>query len=402
MRTLSSQIKRKRFAAANASLSKWLDPDPEEVSRVQLQKVKNIWKDATSHVPYYRKLVDEGRAPSEFYSLPEFFESVPVLTRDQIQATPNLFIRDGRPPDRAAMTAGSTGNPIHFGVNNTESEQAGADLFVGRIANGLEPGDRIFLLWGHSHLLGTGLNGKGKHVVRKIKDRLMGYCRVDAYHLDPTSARGHLHSLLRFAPQVVIGYSSALDMLVQYNRELAPQVKRLGIKFVVGTAENLPRPDSRAAVEEFFGCPFVMEYGGVEFGAVAHNLPNASYNVYWWNCILETLPNAGTAAPTSQPIAVTGLYQRYFPIIRYRNDDEIKGPRRLRDGQVLSFSEVCGRHNDSIKLNDGSAIHSVGLFHCIHQEPQVLNIQLRVEKNSLRLLLIAADPDHELVTRIRS
>lgn len=397
----AQHIRKTRFDRAEALQQQWLTPDAEQVEKTQLERLQLIWREAHQNVPYFRRLVERGDAPREIESLRSFFADVPVLTRELILAEPELFVRAGSPPDRNAMTAGSTGNPLHFGVNNSESEHVAADLVLGRIANGLSSRDRLFLLWGHSHLLGTGFKGKGKHALRRIKDRLMGYYRADAYHLDPDSARSHLRSLLKFRPDVVVGYNSALDMLVRYNQEHAAEVRSLRIKFVVGTAENLPRPDSREAIETFFGCPFVMEYGGVEFGPVAHNLPGRPYHVYWWNSLVETLPENGTAAPDSSPIAVTALYQRYFPVIRYRNGDEIREATRLDSGQVIRFSEVCGRHNDCITLSDGSAIHSVGLFHCIHQEPQVFNIQLVIEKAGLRLLLVAASADNNLVSRIR-
>jgi phenylacetate-coenzyme A ligase PaaK-like adenylate-forming protein len=153
-------------------------------------------------------------------------------------------------------------------------------------------------------------------------------------------------------------------------------------------------------MENFFGCPFVMEYGGVEFGTVAHNTPAQPYRVYWWDSVMETLPEAGTAAPDARPVAVTPIHPRYFPLIRYRNGDEIRGAEGF-GGAVTRFSEVCGRHNDAVELGDGSSVHSVGLFHCIHQEPRVYNIQLVLERAGLRLLLVADEADPGIAGRIR-
>ena len=394
-------IRGKRFARAEALKSQWLDPNPDQVREKQLERLREVWSDASVNVPYFRRLVQQGRAPREIHSLSEFTSEVPVLTRDQIRAEPELFVRADRPPDKKGMTAGSTGNPLHFGMYHEEAEHVAPDLVLGRLANGLQSNDRVFLLWGHSHLLGTGLRGRGKNAARKIKDRVLGYRRVDAYHLDRQSAHAHMQSLLRFQPSVLIGYSSALDLLVRYNDRFAQQARTLNLKFVVGTAENLPRDDSKLLIEDFFGCPFVMEYGGVEFGSVAHNMPREHYRVYWWNQLVETLPERGTAASNAEPLVVTALYKRYFPTIRYRNGDEVRDVVKLDEGQVIRFGEVCGRHNDAITLNDGSEIHSVGLFHCIHQESEIFNIQLVIEQTGLRLLLIASNSDDGVVKRIR-
>jgi len=401
MPLLPLDLRRQRFDKAQRLKEGWLQPNLAEVEATQLTRLNSVWQDAVADVPYYRELARRRTLPNSFVSVREFVSTVPVLTRAEILAQPELFVREGRPPDRRAMTAGSTGNPLHFGVYKEESEHVAPDLVLGRLANGLEASDRVFLLWGHSHLLGTGFKGKGKHALRRVKDRVLGYRRVDAYHLDQASAQSHLRRMLDFRPKAVIGYSSALDLLVRYNQDLAPQVRELKLKFVVGTAENLPRTDSKVLIESFFGCPFVMEYGGVEFGSVAHNRPGEGYNVYWWNSLVETLEERGTAAEDSKPIAVTALYKRYFPVIRYRNGDEIRGAQRLSEVQVVKFDEVCGRHNDAITLDDGSAIHSVGLFHCIHQEPQVFNIQLIIESQRLRLLLVASNSDDKVAQRIR-
>ena len=41
----------------------------------------------------------------------------------------------------------------------TEARVAELDHWLGRSRLGIEPADRLFLLWGHAHLFGSGLNG---------------------------------------------------------------------------------------------------------------------------------------------------------------------------------------------------------------------------------------------------
>ena len=398
---LTRFLRSKRFNRALQYQTKWLHPDPKEVCGLQLEKLNCVWRDAVSNMPYYQRLVSKKEAPSHFNSLADFFKNVPILTKEKIAASPDLFRRPDEKPDRIAMTAGSTGNPLHFGLYKREADFSSSDLFVGRIANGMEMGDRIFLLWGHSHLLGTGWKGKYKHLLRKTSDWALSYKRMDAYHLDRQTARSYMKKLLDFNPQICIGYASALDLFVRHNEDFRQQVKGLGLKFVVATSEVMPRPDSHKIIEDFFNCPLVMEYGGVEFGAVAHNRPYEPYRVYWWNCLAETLDEAGTAAANSTPLVVTSLYLRYVPFIRYRTGDEIRGERTVFNRSLVSFSEVCGRHNDALELTDGSILHSVSLFHCIHQESDVYNIQLIVDPAGLHILLVANNKDPQMISRIR-
>jgi phenylacetate-coenzyme A ligase PaaK-like adenylate-forming protein len=387
-----------RFGDARANLQRWHSRDAQAIAAHQLERLRAVWADVVEHVPYYRRLVERGDAPARIASLAQFFDRVPLLRRDDIVSAPNLFVRTDRPADAHMVTAGSTGNPLRFGVFAEEARPPAADLLTGRMANGLEEDDRIFLLWGHSHLLGTGLNGVRRHGVRKLKDWALGYRRSDAYRLDPASARSHMRAILDFRPQVLIGYSNALDLLVRHNLDLRDQARALQMKFVVATAEVLPAPDTRSLLEDFFGCPLAMEYGGVEFGAVAHSDPAGGYRVYWWDILLEAIDEGGSEA---LPAVVTALYPRYFPVIRYVNGDEIAGPLRLAGGSVIAFDEVKGRHHDIVRLPDGTVVHSVSLFHCIHQEPGVYNIQLVLEPSGIRILIVAGQPDQGMIDRIR-
>jgi hypothetical protein len=53
-----------------------------------------------------------------------------------------------------------------------EDREIRADLWIGRGWYGIEPADRVFLFWGHAHLLGSGWRGWLKGKVRGAKDKL--------------------------------------------------------------------------------------------------------------------------------------------------------------------------------------------------------------------------------------
>ena len=89
-------------------------------------------------------------------------------------------------------------------------------------------------------------------------------------------------------------------------------------------------------------------------------------------------------------------------MIRYRQGDVLGGVRRLAHGHVASFERLQGRVNDIVVLEDGTAVHSVAVFHCTHQEPAVLNIQMVLEDAGPRILLVTrVEIDAGLEGRIR-
>ena len=99
---------------------------------------------------------------------------------------------------------------------------------------------------------------------------------------------------------------------------------------------------------------------------------------------------------------VTALYPRYAPLIRYRQGDAIEEIEKLPNGHVIRFGKLIGRCNDMVALDSGSSVHSVAVFHCIHQETSVLNIQLVLENYRARLRLVTnSGYDQSAEQRIR-
>jgi len=389
---------RARIRAAERYLPGWLNPDEDIVGRVQLQKIKMVWADAVQNVPYYRGLVETSQAPKKIESLEQFFSEVPKLERKTIQSRPSEFIRMDRPPDYRRATGGSTGEPIQFGIFKSELRDAAADVMVGRMAHGMNlASDRMFILFGHSHLLGTGWRGKKNHLERKLRDLLLNYKRVDAYFLNEERAIRVLDEIRRFEPHVIYGYSCAIDALVRLTLHRKDTVTGIVPKMTILTAEPLPRQDSRQLVESFFSAPVVFEYGGVDFGSVAYEKPAGPYGVFWWNQLAEE----DGAANNDNALLVTPLYVRYLPLIRYSTGDHASGGRAPRHCGILEFESLAGRINDMIKIGD-TVIHSVAFAHCLKDEPHILNMQLVLDPQGIRLVLVGRrDPASEQRIRRR-
>lgn len=385
-----------RIRQAQKLQQSWLGASEEEVAAAQLAGLRKRWAEATRAVPYYRDLVAKGRAPADFHSFEEYRRSVPVLSRETLVENSGEFVREV-PPDTFLATAGSTGNPVRFGVWKEESRHHTAvPQWVGRLENGMSVGDRVFLLWGHRNLLGSGRMGLWRGHIRRLKDLATGQRRVDAYHVEPETAQRYFEALRRFRPKVVIGYSCSLDLFARHNLAIGRSAGSLGVKFCVACSEMFPRTDSREILEEFFDAPVVMEYGGVDFGVCAYELASTGdYRTCWWSHYLE-VENDGE----SGPFLVTNLTPRYLPMFRYRNGDECGDGTISASGHIASFRRVLGRINDVLEMPGGGEIHSVGLFHCIDQEP-VWSIQLVESGGALSLRLAAETLPPDVESRIR-
>jgi phenylacetate-coenzyme A ligase PaaK-like adenylate-forming protein len=384
------------FSVAKNWMKSWLETPPEDISRYQLQRLQIVWKDVITNVPFYQQLVSKKRAPRHIESLSQFFHEIPLGTKQQIVQQPDLFIRTDRKPDHFLLTGGSTGEPLRIGLFHGEQKPAKPDVWLGKIAYGLNEDDRIFLIWGHSSSLEGGSIAYIYTWKRRLKDFLIGYKRVSAYDLSAEKTQKILWQMKSFSPAMLIGYSTAIDALVRDNIKSGFDGRKIGLKFVVATSEILPYKDSARLIEDFFGCPLVMEYGGHDFGLVAHTLPDMGYRVFWHN----TLAEIQSIGSDMGECLVTPLYLRYFPAIRYVTGDEIQGPILGSAGQVMGFSKVIGRTNDTILLEDGSRLHSTSVEDCVQWEPGVHRFQIVLEDAGVIIHLVG-NPNQTDINAIR-
>lgn len=388
MELLLPKAVRRQFEAAESRQRELSAVAENEWGSRQLHALRQIWADASADIPHYRALVSAGGAPRAIDSWSDL-ERIPELTRVALQERPQDFLRQSGPPESFMKTAGSTGVPLRIGMNQAERDRMRIVKLAAWQSFGYTKASRLFLIWGHAHLLGTGWRGRVNHWKRKATDTLLGYRRVDAYRLNRASCEAHAEELLRFRPLGVIGYASALDLFARYTTAYRDRFRALGVRFVLATAEAPPRPDTVSLLEDLFGCPVVEEYGGAEFGQVAFKRGHQPFEVYSDLNYLECLP-PGDGDEGSSPALLTTLYPRYLPLIRYRVGDALTAPERLPHGHVRRFAAVAGRINDVITLDDGDSIHSVAVFHCIHQEEHVHSIQMVLTDAGIDVCLVSS------------
>lgn len=357
-----------------------------EMEAWQLARLNDEWTRLARQVAWYRDQIAAKRLPKQFDSLAEFQATVPVTTRDQLRSELTERTDATRPGDVTRATGGSTAEPIRFPCWSSEADVAGVAAWQARSWLGITPADRLFLLWGHSHLFGVGFRGAIRRVERQLRDALLGYCRWSAYDLSPPRLREAGTRLCRFRPGYVIGYSTALDRFAEANAERAAEFHALRLKAVIATAEAFPAVDSRERIARVFGCPVLMEYGAVESGLLAQEVAPRQYRTLWQHTLLESRDDPEN--PGRRELIVTSLYPRCLPLVRYRIGDHVEsadpGP------SLLTLREVLGRCNDVIQLHNGRLIHSEAIAHIVRDFPVIRGYQL-VQR-----------PDEALALRLRT
>lgn len=378
-RRLRDAVKQRR--AAYDAAQAW---SGDQVAAWQLQQFNERWRDMRVHIPFYRDL----DAPDEFDDWPQFLRVAPLSTRADIRDSIDSRTDPRRPAEYERITGGSTAEPVRLPAWRSEDALTLPDMWMGRSWYGLDPADPLFLLWGHSHLLGDGLKGRINARVRQAKDRALGYTRFSAYDLTPDRLRDAADLMMQRQPRYVIGYSGALDQFARANHDRADQLRTLKLNAVIATAERFPALDSAQRLEHLFGCPVAMEYGAVETHLLGHTHPDGGYHAFWKSLFIEAC-DIGPAG--GRIVRVTTLYPRCFPLVRYELGDELELYPEDDGVGVRRFLSVTGRCNDLITLTDGSTIHSEMFTHCLKSSAGIERFQVVQSGDSIRLDLVLID-----------
>lgn len=357
---------------------------PTEVAAYQLGRLNREWAKAVRSIPYYASLARENALPARFASLHDFVEAVPPLTRDVLQQRDLRYWHEPPRPNHRRTTGGSTASPIQLPAWRRELRDTRLDPWLGRSWFGISPRDRLFLYWGHAHLLGDGWRGRANAWVRAGKDRLQNYVRYSAYDMSEPALRRGLERLHRTNADFVIGYSRYLDELARAAEDWSSPGPPLSLKAVIAAAEEFPAPDSRERIEGLFGAPVALEYGSVETGLVAHSRPAGDYRVFWHSHLLEYHGDG------IQEVFVTSLFPRCTPLFRYCLGDRFELGEladKTAGCSALSFKRVVGRSNPALTLPGGRTLHSESVSHIARGLPKVLAYQFACAPDHVTLRL---------------
>lgn len=371
--------------------------EPERLAW-QLERINDIWSGITQRVPAHRDLVASGKAPRQFDSLEQYVATVPALTKSDVQTRTPEFTDPSRPAEVTYTTGGSTGQPTSVPGWKCESAHLIPDRWMARSWYGITPMDNLFMVWGHSHLLGKGASAQIKGLVRRAKDRLLGYYRYSAYNLDNPRLRQAGDLILRLRPNYVIGYSGALDLLARANEHHAKRFAELNLKAVVASGEIFPAKDSADVISGVFGARVAMEYGSVETGVMAYTLPPAFGCPlgYFHNMWRSYFFDCGEPGPTGgRPVYVTALFPMKFPLVRFQIGDEVELVPGDAPLGLTRMARVIGRTLDAVNLPQGGTVHFDVFEQAATSIPGVRRFQLVVNGAVQKLVIVAPGVDQQ-------
>lgn len=399
--SLIAKLRANKYAAAIAEREAAYarEPSAEERHAWQLAELNKTWAVTSARVPHWAALVNAGTLPRSFESLRQFTQLVPATTKRMVQTQINDLCDPTLPTDMKLTTGGSTGEPTTVPASQADSEWSVPDRWLGRKWWGITPHDRLFMIWGHSHLLGTGFKAKLKGQMRVLKDHLLGYHRFSAYQLDPAKLREAADILIAWKPRYIIAYSSALDYFARVNADRAPEFAKLKLAGAFGTGESYPFADSAAVISKSLGCPAGMEYGSIETSVMGYSQPVMGdlghFRLFWRSYIFEL----GEPGPGGgRMMRITSLRPRKWPLVRFEIGDEVFPFAEDDATSVARVQRIIGKSLAFVTMNDGTVVHSVTFEHAVRNCKGVLRFQVVDGKDRRTLKIVAPGVDQAAVT----
>jgi phenylacetate-CoA ligase len=270
---------------------------------------------ATDQVPAYRTLRGAVERFHPFDALKEF----PLLNKDRLQSGMSEYLpRDfERIPHYETSTGGTSGNQLTIYVD--DASHAIETAFIHRLWErvGYTPAARKATFRGVSFSdLARGVYWQENPVYNELQ--------FSPFHMSDRTMGSYVDELMRFRPEYLHGYPSAIDLLAEYILANGFEGAVPGVSAIFLASEGC-LPGQRERIERAFRTRVFTHYGHSERVILAgecehdtayHHLPDYG--------ILEIVAEDGTPVETDGErgeLVGTGLMNRSFPLIRYRTGD---------------------------------------------------------------------------------
>jgi len=368
--------------------------DQRSTASARDARVRRVIAEAAQHIPFYRDFwAGQGilrAAERGNISLSD----LPCLTRRHLQ---DGFSSMHHPGFTGAVversTGGSSGQPVRF-IQSRHYLDAATGRGMRTLAwSGWQPGARTAFIWGGP----TELRAADTYRQR-FKELITNRRLFDAFRADDARYDAWLDTLVRWRPEFIIGYASALVGLSE--RAAATGIALPTLRAVFSTAERL-LPEHRARIVGAFGAPVRDQYGSREIQALAAECSHGTMHAYLDSAVLEL----GAPIGDARPILVTQLDNPAMPLIRYENGDlsqwTADPPGTCPCGLIYpALDGIRGRMTDLFHFPGGRIVHGEYFTHLMYDITGVRAFQFRQDRTGgiTLYLVLAGNVDQARIT----
>jgi len=338
--TLTAYYKARQFIKRQNS--------PDQIKKVQNEKLQKLVKYCFRNIKYYRELFDKHYIrPKQIKTVKDLCR-IPILTKKELRERFWDFLPKELPPCRVSRTSGSTGIPVCILSDINSRLNNSAAVIRYRKALGIPMIGRPIL---------TPLKTENDPEKEPHWTFIQGVHKT--YYINPyiDNTGYEKEQLEKLRRPVIIGITPAIRALAYKIRDgLLPTLKPIA---VLTTGEYLSQ-EVRELLEDTFKTKVTDIYACNEAGDIAWQCREGQlYHINADNCIVEILKD-GEPAEKGQTgeVVITNLNRYSMPFIRYKNGDLARFVAvDCRCGCKLPvISDIAGRTGEDIYLPNGKTI----------------------------------------------
>ncbi len=338
---------------------------PEQLQRLQDEKLSQLLLHSYKNVPYYRKILSQSDVIKDEKVVLENFNKIPILTKEIIRREGrNLYSKDYK--QRRAYhnsSGGSTGEPVDFLQDKKYQAWGLAGRFLYNSWTGKDIGESELKLWGSERDI---LAGKDTPQTR-LRQWLFNTHLLNTYRMSKENMYRHIIRWNQIRPRLVWAYTDSMYRLSRFVETENLKVHS-PTSIICTTAKLLP--EMRQHIERTFGCKVFDQYGSREVGTVASECEKQQgLHIFTPLQKLEIFDSEGEAVKGENvgEIIITNLTNYSMPLIRYKiGDTGCFLSQRCPCGRGFPLlKEISGRVFAHFVKKDGGVVHSqffVGLF----------------------------------------
>jgi phenylacetate-CoA ligase len=364
---------------------------PEVIRDRQWHAVSSLVRHAGATVPFYRdRFARAGIIPERLRSF-EDFQSLPVLTKDDIRAAGDTLLSDSYDRSRLLRktTSGSTGVSLAVFVDEASSQWKRACTLRSDEWSGWRFGEPVARVWGNPDYLRRGWRGR-------LRNAVLDRARyLDTLGMEEADLERFAASLRRRPASLIFGHAHSVYLFADYVGQRG--LGGIRPRGVITTAMVL-HGWQRRRIEEVFHCPVTNRYGCEEVSLIACECArHDGLHVNADGVHVEILRDGKPAAPgESGSVVVTDLTNRAMPLLRYQvGDVAALAGRRCPCGRGLHLLErLDGREADYVVTAEGELISGISLTENFAlQVPGLAQLQVVQETIGHFLFRIVRGPD---------
>jgi phenylacetate-CoA ligase len=331
-----------------------------------IQKAKHLLKDiqAKNHVEFEAYLESKKHdivafhlKQNPFYknfakgANPEQWDNIPVMTKRDLQQPLELLLSNYYTKNKVYInkTSGSSGDPFIFA-----KDKFCHALTWAIIQNRFRWFHLDFNTSKQARFYGIPLDKKGFYK-EKLKDFISNRTRFNVFDLSDVALKRNLKKFETTSFDYINGYTSSIVQFAKFLNKENVVLKQVcpTLKACMVTSEMLFENDKKL-METQFGVPIINEYGASELDLIAFENPDGEWQVNSETLFVEILDDKNNVLPYGKEgrIAITSLYNKAQPIIRYEIGDLGTLSKKSTIKKPI-LEKLIGRTDDIVILPSG-------------------------------------------------